>query len=179
MGKFLKHAGSLRMVPLLPGRGWQEPAGCWMCWQPPGAKGAWWEQMPGLGWLLPSHSLRPRRQMAPSKTAGVAVLCFPGGEAEHKKHLNPQAHHMSQRETGTNTFYVSPQPMSHLWCHGLWERKVHIWKINLCACFLQPTNVDSQIYFSISISFKFINPGETACRSKLGAGWEIDRFTGS
>lgn len=114
MGKFLKRAGSLLMVPLLPGRGWQEPAGCWMCWQPPGAKGSWWEQMPGLGWLLPSHSLRPRRQMAASKTAGVAVLCFPGGGiANNKKHLNPQAHHMAQDRRGWHTHTLCA-PTAHV-----------------------------------------------------------------
>lgn len=43
--------------------------------------GASQEQMPGLWWLLPLHSFRHRRWKAPSKTARLPVLCFPGGVA--------------------------------------------------------------------------------------------------
>lgn len=79
MGKFLKRAGSLLTVPFLPGKAGRslQGAGRAGCLQE--KKGAWWEQMPGLWWLLAFHSLRPRRWMVPSQTAGLPVLCFPGG----------------------------------------------------------------------------------------------------
>lgn len=41
-----------------------------------GRAGSLQEQMPGLWWLLPFHSLRPRRRMDPSQSAGLPVLCF-------------------------------------------------------------------------------------------------------
>lgn len=145
-----------------------------------GRAGSLQEQMPGLWRLLLLHSLRPRRWMAPSQSAGLPVLCFLWN---NKKHLNPQAHHMSQRQERlehthlcASTAHVSPVVP---WL--VREKSSHIESQLPCPCvsaFLQPTSAQSQIWFSISISFKFINPGETPCRSKVVGGWEIDRFTG-
>lgn len=76
MGKFLKHAGSLLMVPLLPGRSLQGAghAGCLR-----EQMGAWWEQRPGLWHPCPSTVWGPERRMAPSQTTGLPVPCFPSG----------------------------------------------------------------------------------------------------
>lgn len=147
--------------------------------------GAWWEQMPGLWCSCPSTVWGPERWMSPSQTAGLPVPCFPGGGAalkfcETTRGTLTFKHTICLRDRRGWHIHTSPQLMSGLRCHGLWERKVHIWKVNclVLVCLLFTAYKCSETNLTISISFKFINPGDTAHRSKLGAGWKINRFMG-
>lgn len=150
MGKFLKRAGSLLMVPLLPGRGWQEPAGCWTCWLPPGAN----RSLTGanvralVAPALPQFEAQKVNGSFPKSWAACAVLSRRRSSTEtlwSNKHLNPQAHPMSQgQERLAHTHFMclhSPcQACAAMACEREELTQGKSTASYLCVCFLQPTN---------------------------------------
>lgn len=168
MGKFLKPAGSLLMVLLLPGRGWQEPAGCWTCWQPPRANAR-----AVVAPALPQFEAQKVNGSFPNCWAACAVLSRRRSSTEilwnNKKHLNPQVHHMSQRqERLAHTHFLclhSPrQPCGAMACETEKFTYRKSTALDLCVCFLQPTNAEPNLI--LYFNFLQIHKSRRDCMQK-------------